>query len=553
MKVNRSTEKRFTTRTHEGAPARIPNAFEELKRAALTCMLWENQFYEEGHSIVKRMQDLIPHITPQDVESLAIKARNDFKLRHTPLLLVREMARYDSHKPYVANALERVIQRVDEIPEFLSIYWKDDTPPKQYRTVRLRNGRTVKQEIKSHAAQTIKKSPLSNQIKKGLSAAFNKFDEYQFAKYDRDLEVKLRDAMFLCHAKPADSSKRWTKDERRKVEKKRLRKPKLSDKSLLFEKIVTRTLTTPETHEVLISACGNDDKKKKKVWEDLLSENKVGALALLRNLRNFQQLGVSEKLVIGAMKRARVERVLPFRFITAARYAPNMERELEDMMFRCLESHEKLPGKTKLLIDVSGSMDGRISDKSELSRMDAACALAMLAAQICERVEILTFSHRTVSVPPRKGFALRDAVIHSQPHGSTYLGAAVKEANSSPHDRVIVFTDEQSHDAVPNSITEKAYMVNVASYDRTVGTQKWVRISGFSEAIIDFILEYERTYFSLPEKDEPTRPTYKTKNERTNTKTKDEPVKKTVTKKKTGSFTRKAVKKSPSSRTSKRK
>src|SRR6202012_483292 len=105
----------------------------------------------------------------------------------------------------------------------------------------------------------------------------------------------------------------------------------------------------------------------------------------------------------------------------------------------------RLPGRTRLWIDVSGSMFAPLSAQSEMTRAEAACGLAILAREVCETVEIFTFSNTVVKVPPRRGFALRDAIIGSQPHGGTYLGQAVREIDAKGT-RLIVFTDEQSHD-----------------------------------------------------------------------------------------------------------
>jgi hypothetical protein len=85
-----------------------------------------------------------------------------------------------------------------------------------------------------------------------------------------------------------------------------------------------------------------------------------------------------------------------------------------------------------------------------------------------------------------------EAVVRSQPHAGTLLGAAVTRVNALPHERLIVVTDEQSHDAVPEPVAAKAYMVNVASARNGVGHGRWVRIDGFSEAVLDFIREHER-------------------------------------------------------------
>jgi hypothetical protein len=181
--------------------------------------------------------------------------------------------------------------------------------------------------------------------------------------------------------------------------------------------------------------------------------------------------------------------VLPYRFIAAAQHAPDLEPELEHAMFRAIEGHARLPGQTRILVDVSGSMDAQISARSEMRQLDAACGLAVLAREICEDVEIFTFSNEVKKVPPRRGFALRDAIVKSQPHGGTELGKAVAQVDQKAT-RLIVFTDEQAHDPVgaPKGL---GYMVNVASYQHGVGHGPWRRIDGFSEKILDWIIAME--------------------------------------------------------------
>ena len=106
-------------------------------------------------------------------------------------------------------------------------------------------------------------------------------------------------------------------------------------------------------------------------------------------------------------------------------------------------------------------------------------------------MEIFTFCNDVVKVPPRRGFALRDAIVGSQPHGGTYLGKAVAEIDRKG-DRLIVFTDEQSHDPVPAPKGTR-HMVNVASYQHGVGHGDWTRVNGFSEAVIAWIAASEET------------------------------------------------------------
>jgi len=165
-----------------------------------------------------------------------------------------------------------------------------------------------------------------------------------------------------------------------------------------------------------------------------------------------------------------------------------------------------LKGETIVLVDISGSMEEKLSHRSDLTRMDAAAALASVFPG---SVRMFSFSSGNATwnwgsryesttkialeVPPRKGMAGVDAIIGSQKHGGTFLGKAVEEINQLPHDRLVVITDEQSHDKVPDPVASKAYIINVASAKNGVGYGRWTHIDGFSEAVIRFIHEIERT------------------------------------------------------------
>ena len=111
----------FPVRTHEGAVAQKIDAKRELRRTALTCLLWEDTFYERGSDIAERIANLVAKNKPEDVAALACEAREAMQLRHAPLFLVRELARRKGAGPQVADALERVIQRADELGEFVAL------------------------------------------------------------------------------------------------------------------------------------------------------------------------------------------------------------------------------------------------------------------------------------------------------------------------------------------------------------------------------------------------------------------------------------------------
>jgi hypothetical protein len=426
--------------TFEGAPAKRFTPEQELKRTLMNCLLWEDQFYEDGATLAERISTLVPQVEPARVAALAIKAREQMKLRHAPLLVVREMARHEKHRAFVADTLDRVIRRPDELTELLAIYWADALGLMHQR----------------------KRQPVSAQIKKGLAKALTKFDAYQLAKYDRDGPVRIRDVLFLVHAKPKDA-----------------------DQEKVWKRLVEGTLPSPDTWEVSLSS----GKDKRETFERLIVENRLGGLALLRNLRLMQNADVPRKTIADAISAMRTDRILPYRFIAAARHAPDFESELETAMLKSIKGHARLSGRTRLLIDVSGSMFYPLSAQSDMTRAEAACGLAILAREICDEVEIFTFSNQTVKVPPRRGFALRDAIISSQPHAGTMLGAAVAEIDRKC-DRLIVFTDEQSHDRVPEP-RGRGYMINVASYQHGVGHGPWRRVDGFSEAVLGWIAASE--------------------------------------------------------------
>lgn len=423
----------FAGTTHEGAPARALTPEQELRRSVLACLLWEDGFYESGTSIADRIAALVPTVPAEKVAALAVEARSQMHLRHAPLFLVREMARHASHRPFVRATLAAIIQRADELAEFLAIYWKD------------------------------KKQPLAKSVQRGLADAFGKFSAYQLAKYNRDNPVKLRDVLFLSHAKP--------KDETQKA---------------VWKQLVDGELPAPDTWEVELSA----GKDKRETWTRLLTENKLGAMALIRNLRNMTEAKVDDALIRSALRGMKPDRVLPFRFIAAAGVAPRFLPELESAMLANLEGQASLPGMTIVLVDVSGSMNDRLSAKSDMTRMDAAAGLAIFAREICESARVLTFSDRLAEVPAYRGLALVDAVKRSQPNSVTRLGEAVLRVNQEPHDRLIVITDEQSDDRVGGP-KAKGYMVNVAMHKPGVGYGPWFHIDGWSDRVLDYIRAVE--------------------------------------------------------------
>ncbi len=436
----------YTGQTHEGAPAARMNTEQALRRSVMSCLLWEREFYEEGEDIAARILRLADEVPAAKLAALAIEARTDFNLRHVPLLLLTALAKKGG--PIVGETIATVIQRADEMTELLAIYWKGG------------------------------KRPLSKQMKIGFARAFGKFDAYQLAKYDRANTVRLRDVLFLTHAKPKDGEQAET-----------------------WAKLAANKLEAPDTWEVALS--GGADKKE--TFERLIREGNLGYLALLRNLRNMVQAGCDPDLIKAAIvaRQNGAHRVLPFRFVAAARAAPQFEPALDQALSEAIAGLPVMPGKTVVMVDVSGSMNDPLSARSDLTRKDAAATLASI---IPGDLRVITFADDVSEVPPRRGMAGIDA-IRRAPSGGTRLFDAIATVNANiPYDRIIVITDEQAfgsdvrfgHYIRANLKTCPApkgigYMINVASAKNGVGYGPWVHIDGFSEAVLRFIAESERS------------------------------------------------------------
>lgn len=437
----------------------------QLRRLVLASMLFEDAAYIDGVTHTEALKKVVAKADPKAVASLAIEARTKYMLRHIPLFLMRELARVGKLK---AADLFAVIQRPDEIGEFISLYWKD------------------------------KKQPLSNQVKKGIAMAFTDgpFSEYTFAKWDKgSAAISLRDALFLCHPKPKDAKQ-----------------------EVLFKKIADKELKTPDTWEVALS--GGADKRA--TFERLMADNKLGALAFLRNLRNMRESGITIETLASYGAKLDVSKVLPFRFVAAAKACPELRLLMQAMMLKSIQSQKKLSGRTILVVDTSGSMGAGISGKSDMTRIQAAGAMAAIAKEMCEDVVIYATAgndgaryHATVLISDDGRRSLRgmDLVDYLNSHelrqkigggGIFFTQAMDYIANVEEGkrvDRVIVFTDEQDtsrNGRAYNPATAKRlapagrnYIINVGSNTNGINSAEWETITGFSEAVFDYIKAVE--------------------------------------------------------------
>ncbi|MEO1052394.1 MAG: TROVE domain-containing protein [Bacteroidota bacterium] len=492
MKFNFSNKTKYTTTNHQVEVAYKTSAELELYTSVVTASL-SNTLYEKCNDKLNRIIELIGKVDPVFVAKLAIYAREQMYLRSVPLVLLAELSKIHCGNGLVGKTTARVIQRADEITELLAYY-------------QLANARSGDKKL----------NRLSKQIQRGLASAFNKFDEYQFAKYNRKAEVTLKDALFLSHPKATSE-----------------------DQQVLFNKIAKDELQVPYTWEVELSELGKikfESEKERKTavrakWEELIGSGRLGYMALMRNLRNILQAEVKgsaiEKVVktLADPKEVKRSKQLPFRFLAAYNELQPMRVNYISMVLNALEkaiqaSADNISGfdlNTQVLIasDVSGSMFGGVGGKSKIRCYDIGLVLSMLLSNRSENVITGIFGDRWKEVNLPKDNILSnvqhlkriEGSVGYSTNGYTVIDRMIEERRVM--DKVMFFTDLQLWDSryggntlqkswnryrrevAPNA---KLYLFDLMGYGNTplrVERGDVNLIAGWSDKIFDVLTAIE--------------------------------------------------------------
>ncbi|MBD2752750.1 TROVE domain-containing protein [Spirosoma validum] len=494
------------TVNYEGAKAYTLTPEMALYSAVVTTML-NDSYNEKADQRLARIQALVGKVDPVFVAKLAVYVREQMYLRSAPIVLLGELAKVHNGDGLVGKAVGRAVQRPDEITELLAYY-------------QLANQRTGAKKL----------NRISKQMQKGLATAFNKFDEYQFAKYNRDTAVKLRDALFLVHPKAKDETQQ-----------------------ALFDKIVNYTLNTPYTWETELSALGrlsfaNEAEKQVAVrakWEELINSGRLGYMATLRNLRNILEAGVSgahvEKVctLLADEKAVRNAKQLPFRFLSAYRelkglsfgHVPMLLEALEDAVYASVANLRGFDYFTSVVVacDVSGSMHqpvsaGRGTARSKVQLYDIGLLLGMLLQAKCRNVLSGMFGDRwkTVTLPARQilanvdEFYRREGEVGYSTNGYLVIDDLIKRRHKAS--KVMIFTDTQlwdSHTANQshtNTLSAKwmryktlfpdarLYLFDLAGYGNAplrIEPNDVYLIAGWSDKVFDVLQAFEEGQTTL--------------------------------------------------------
>jgi hypothetical protein len=460
----------------------------EMELYACTCasILTPQYYTPNTNDQINKIKTLIRKCDPVFVAQLAVYAREQMYLRTIPMVLTVELAKCHKGDNLLRRLSRRVIQRADEITELLAYYVKANGL--QSKFVESKGGHNIEKKIYK----------LSNQLRKGVADAFFKFDEYQFAKYNRAGEIKLRDALFLTHPKPRTDAQK-----------------------VLFEKIAQNNLSTPYTWETQLSKAGQEGKDKKSVWTELIMSGRMNYMSMLRNLRNFLDAEVSEIVLnkvadrIADPNEVRKSKQFPFRFLSAYRsigggpsdkyswgdihateqhnnlFTPIILEALEKAVLISIENIPMLSNNTVLVAtDVSASMQCTISEKSTIQNYDIGALLGMLVqARVPNSVigmfgdtwKVLTDAPVENVLAATNEVHRREGEVGYATHGYKVLSWALDQ--KKVFDRIFYFTDGQMYGRGSRDLRginekwklykstinphAKLYLFNLGSYGQT--------------------------------------------------------------------------------------
>jgi hypothetical protein len=458
------TEATPTGLTHEGAPGYARDVKSELFLLAVANMVSEGTFYESGRERDSRYAQLVRAVALADPDwtgRFLGWLRGDANMRSASLAGALEAAKamVDAKAPGSRPMVASVLRRADEPGEALA-YWTS------------RYGRAVPKPVKRGIAD----------------AAARLYNEYALLKYDTASKgFRFADVLDLTHPSPSAPwqgdlfacalARRHNRDEPCRdslpmiAANAALRASAAEDPAVMLDPDALKAAGM--TWEDALSLVGSKVDKGE-LWTALIPS--MGYMALLRNLRNFDQAGVPDGTAHDVMARltdptqVAKSRQFPFRFLSAYRAAPSLRwgHSLEVALNLSLANVPEVSGRTLVLVDRSGSMFSGVSDRSGLNRADQAALFgAALALRTVGRTDLIQFGSSSAMVPVKAGDSLLRIVQERFANlGGTFTAAAVQRWYAK-HDRVVIVTDEQAHDGNPGGVvppTVPVYTWNLAGY-----------------------------------------------------------------------------------------
>jgi len=443
--------------THEGGAGHSRDAKSELFLLAVTNMVGEKTFYEDGKSRDARFEALIAQVTREDpdwITRFVPFLRDTMNMRSASLVMAAEYVR--AKGPNGRKVIDSALKRADEPAEMIG-YWMG--------------------HYGKHLPQPVKRG-----VADGVIRLYN---ESAALKYDGDKAVRMADVIELVHPKPKAD---WQGALFEYLIAKRHNRERLNTEALpmIAERAALDALP-PESRRARLSeglpqgttwewaSSWLGGKLDADFWKAMIPN--MGIFALARNLRNFDDVGVGpDERVIAKLTDAEViakSRMFPFRFYAAHRETATLHwaTALEQALQHSLANVPSLPGKTLILVDVSSSMSDGMSGRSKLRRAEAAAIFGAALAVRAENADLVAFNDRSWVVNHRSGgsvLRLTQEIVNAIGGGTQTFGA-VQTHLRPDHDRVVLLTDEQAfgwYGQSPETLfgDRPTYTFNLAGY-----------------------------------------------------------------------------------------
>lgn len=455
---------KYSTKNLCGHDAYAMNMKELLVTQVLTSMFCEEKFYGDNTEKLLGVANEILDSDAKFVVNLVKYCRKEMHLRSVSHALTALIAYNVNSKEYIKEVVDCVTERPDDITEILAFYID------------------------------VFGKPIPNGLKKALGLAIGKFNAYSISKYNGgNKSVKFRDVLKIAHPVP-----------------------KTKEQEELFNMIATDTLPIAERWETEVSKYGN----KKEVWEKLIDDNKLGFMAMLRNLRNIINANpynidkVYEKL--SNKEEVLKSKQLPFRFLSAYLQIIGLENvtskafdTLETAISYSMENIPNITGKTIIAIDTSGSMRYPISRSSTIECSDIACLLGAMVSKLSDENIAYTFNTELRKIILQKNNGIISSALDIPVSGGgTDISLPLIEMLDKQiyADRLILLSDNMMNYGYRKTCQHLAQkyreQVNPNLWVHAIdlqgyGTQQFIGkqtniIAGWSEQVLEFIYMVEK-------------------------------------------------------------
>jgi hypothetical protein len=451
---------------HEGGSGYARDAKSELFLLAVANMVGEQTFYEQGKQRDDRYAALVREVAvvdPQWTGEFLGWLRSEGNMRSASLVGAAEATRalLAAKLPGGRQMVASVLQRADEPGELLA-YWTSAY------------GRAIPKPVKRGVADAVQRL----------------YTEYALLKYDTASKgYRFGDVLDLTHPEPKAP---WQGDlfthalDRRHgrgdeipealhmVQLNQGLRDGGNDPMRMLDPDVIRQAGL--TWEDVLSLLGSKVDKAQ-LWQALIPT--MGYMALLRNLRNFDDAGVGDTIAATVAERlADPERVaksrqFPFRFYAAHKAVGSLRwgHAVEKALAASLANVPALAGRTLVLVDQSPSMwpgYGMKQQHRDIINADLAKLFGSAVALRADNATLVQYGGTSVEVPFRKGDAVLRVMERFQQVNATDTFGAIKR-HFAGHDRVVIVTDEQNQQSAYGRTIDDVLPTNVPAYVWNIG------------------------------------------------------------------------------------